>query len=96
MPFLTNKNSFYFARRFGYKTGISINDKGGTLLSDNILGINKYISSKNLSNDLFKKVKNNKEYSLYSLNKYLGMGVLYNKNTNINEYAGNDSFLYQN
>lgn len=93
---LTNKDSFLTAREMGYRTAMSINDKGGTIFSDNILGINKYISSKKLDNDLYSlEIKNNK-YNLYKLNKYLGMEVLYNKNNNIDKYIGSNSFAYQN
>ena len=93
---LTNMNSFLIERKMGYRTVMSINDKGGTIFSDNILGINKYVSSKKLDKDLYSIEKRRNKYNLYKLNNYLGMGVLYNENNNIDKYIGSNSFEYQN
>ena len=87
--------SYRLAYKLGYYTNDAIMEDGGTLFSDNILGINKYISRDKLDSNLFNLVKHNDKFYLYELNNYLGYGFLYD-DFGDNDIEFNNSFDFNN
>lgn len=65
-------------KKLGYDVSDKLTDQGGTLFSDNLLGITKYFSRDYVDSDVFKMVYGDDDYKLYELNNYLGYGFLYN------------------
>ena len=82
-------SSYRLAYKLGYYANDSIIEDGGTLFSDNILGINKYISRDKLNSNIFDLIKYNNKFYLYKLNNYLGYGFLYDN-------LGDDNIKFSN
>jgi len=94
---MVDKNSFKVLERLGYYVHFTeVRDNGGTLFSDNLLGINRYISSNLLDDKLYNLVKESDNYKLYELDSYLGYGFIYNKNDNDRFRDYNSSIEFQN
>lgn len=64
----------------GYATyGSKLLDRGGTIFSDQILGINRIITKNNLD-DNYKLLNKNDYFNIYEYNNNLPYGILYKKN----------------
>lgn len=80
---MVDNSSFNFLNKMGYFSNFTeLNEKDGTLFSDNLLGITKYISNKKINNDLYNLVDYNDKYYLYELDNYLGYGFIYDSSIN--------------
>lgn len=88
-------SSYRLAYKLGYYANDAIMEDGGTLFSDNILGINKYISRDELNSNIFDLVKYNDKFYLYELNNYFGYGFLYD-DFGDNGIKFNNSFDFNN
>lgn len=64
----------------GYATyGSKMIDKGGTLFSDQLLGINRIFSLSKLSADYYTLLAKQENYYIYKFNKSLPYGIIYDK-----------------
>lgn len=64
----------------GYATyGSKMLDKGGTIFSDQLLGINRIFSLNKLPEDYYTLIVKQDNYYIYKFNKSLPYGIIYNK-----------------
>lgn len=93
---MVDLSSFNTLNKMGYLSDFTgITDVGGTLFTDNLLGINRYITSKKLDERVYELVDSFDNINLYKLKNSLGNGILYN-NIESDDSKIKNSFDYQN
>ena len=92
---MNDSNSSDSLDNLGYATPFtSTTDRGGTLFTDNLLGINRYISNEELDSRVYNLIDNDNNVNLYELNSFLGYGLVFDS---FNYDEGEDNLLnYQN
>ena len=91
---LTNKNTITSLKKLGYN-----GDSGGTLFTDNLLGIHWYLSREKINNPNYAFVSNNKLYNLYELKNSLLFSIPYysfDEKNYSNDVVGYQNQIYQN
>lgn len=91
---MVDGNAAVSLRKLGYVVTDSLHERDGSLFSDNLLGITKYVSSKELDSRLFKLLYDNEDLKLYELNNSMGYGFLYDHFEE--DESGLDYIAYQN
>ena len=76
--------------------GSKLSDVGGTIFSDEILGVHKIMTNQTKDESFYKLVKKQKELKLYEYSKSIDFGIVYPKNQYKEIIYGDTPFQVQN
>ena len=94
-----NQRLTHVSLGYAYKS-VKLRDHGGTIFSDQILGINRLITNKELSDD-YKLVGSTNHYKIYEYKNSMSYGIVYNKENKLSniDYSKNkleiNNLIYQ-
>ena len=74
---------------------VKLHDHGGTIFSDQILGINRLITINSLNDD-YKEIGSTNSYKIYEYKKSIPYGIVYNKENKLSDLDYSNSKIYIN